>query len=872
MHPHPRHKRAGTALQAGLFSLSALVLSACGGGDSPGPAAAPMAATSAAVERPAAVDASCPPLQVTPVFEARVPTPKDVLGFALGTREVTSAESDAYLQAVDRASARVVTGIAGRSVEGRPLRYAIVGRENNVSPMGLHRVRDAVRKLRDPATSAIEAAALAATTPAILWVAGNVHGNEESGADAALRVLYHLADRKDCDAARILDNSIVVILPIQNPDGREADTRRNAYGFDMNRDWFARTQPETDGKLELLRQYPPLLFIDAHEMGSEDFFFPPNSDPVYHEVPDRALSWINYLYGTAISAEFNRQKIPYFNGPPYDLYAAEYGDTVPTIGFHAAGMTFEKHSDDPLNRRLREHYVAMWTSLSVATSERVRLLGDWRLSHLEAVDEGRRGLLEPNVIQYDAPSLYQPVPNLRVRHYFFPDDPARQRELAQLVRRLQRMDVQVYRLQAPLQVPDFRPYGAATRSVTLPAGTYWVPMAQRQKHWVQAMLHEDPYIPTDYSYDITAWSNPLLLNLPGGSSGAVLRPQASRLDLQTVPAWPKPAVTPRIGLLELPGTLGFVCAGSMRYVFDRVWRLPYTPLTPDTLQASLAKLDVLLVPDGDAEEGLKALGTRGQRALADWVKAGGRFVGYVGGAEFAVGAGVSTVVLEPSDTATSGALVRVRLDRGSPLAEGIATSGTGRPTAWVMYYDDAKMSQGLGQAAATFPGLNEPDFHASGLKTGLEELSGSTAIADEAVGRGRSVVFSIDPNFRAWTEGTQRILWNALVGPNPSLASAAAAAQPEAERQAAVEAAQRAAQALPKLDMPIRIVVRAGDADATRALVQRHGAEFQELRRGERVVFLIANPEGLSGEEHPFAHQLARELRQQVTPLSVRMP
>ena len=40
-----------------------------------------------------------------------------------------------------------------------------------------------------------------------------------------------------------------MIIPTQNPDGREADTRRNVYGFDLNRDWFARTQAETDGKL-----------------------------------------------------------------------------------------------------------------------------------------------------------------------------------------------------------------------------------------------------------------------------------------------------------------------------------------------------------------------------------------------------------------------------------------------------------------------------------------------------------------------------------------------------------------------------------------------------------------------------------------------
>ena len=59
----------------------------------------------------------------------------------------------------------------------------------------------------DPDTPPAEAAAIAAADPAILWIAGNVHGGEESGADAALRVLYELADRKDCAARQILDAS-----------------------------------------------------------------------------------------------------------------------------------------------------------------------------------------------------------------------------------------------------------------------------------------------------------------------------------------------------------------------------------------------------------------------------------------------------------------------------------------------------------------------------------------------------------------------------------------------------------------------------------------------------------------------------------------
>ena len=240
-----------------------------------------------------AAAAGCDPVRTSPAYRGEVPSPRSVVGFDLGQREVTTAESDRYLAAVDRASDRVVTGTAARSQQGRPLKYAIVGQPQNVTDEGLARIRRGIERLRDPATTPEQAAALAARTPAVLWIAGNVHGNEESGTDAALRTLRDLADRRDGAAQRILDNAIVVLLPVQNPDGRELDTRRNAYGFDMNRDWFARTQPETDGKLELMRQYPPQMFIDAHEMSRATYFFPPNADPAYHEISDQSINWIN---------------------------------------------------------------------------------------------------------------------------------------------------------------------------------------------------------------------------------------------------------------------------------------------------------------------------------------------------------------------------------------------------------------------------------------------------------------------------------------------------------------------------------------------------------------------------------------------------
>ena len=66
---------------------------------------------------------------------------------------------------------------------------------------------------------------------------------------------------------------IVVVLADQNPDGREVHTRVNANGFDLNRDWLALTQPETEARLRALLAMPPLAYADQHEQGGDGFFF-----------------------------------------------------------------------------------------------------------------------------------------------------------------------------------------------------------------------------------------------------------------------------------------------------------------------------------------------------------------------------------------------------------------------------------------------------------------------------------------------------------------------------------------------------------------------------------------------------------------------
>ena len=208
------------------------------------------------------------PVRAGDVPRARCRRRSRCIGFDLGERDVTTAESDAYVQAVDARPAAGDRRHARAHGQGRPLRYAIVGQARTASPTaGLARIR-----LGRPADGP-------ADTTARSGRASRPGTRRSCGSPATSTAARRAAPTRRCGScassptgataprSQILDDAIVVILPTQNPDGREADTRRNAYGFDMNRDWFARTQPETDGKLELLRRYPPVLFIDAHEMG-----------------------------------------------------------------------------------------------------------------------------------------------------------------------------------------------------------------------------------------------------------------------------------------------------------------------------------------------------------------------------------------------------------------------------------------------------------------------------------------------------------------------------------------------------------------------------------------------------------------------------
>lgn len=910
----------------------------------PAAAAAASPQTSAFAAASATADCSADP-------NARldsVPSPEDALGTPLGLGQaepVTVDQIQAYVAAIDAASDRVVSGTVATSNGGEEMPYAIVSKSANVTKPALDKIARQIRELRDPrALNDAKAAEYADELPAIAWIAGNVHGGEKSGADAALKTLYELSSGLSCDVENRLDNLITVIMPTQNPDGRNANRRQNDFGFDLNRDWFARTQVETDAKLELLRAFPPQVFIDAHEMGGRQYFFPPNADPIHHEIADQPVDWINRI-GAENAETFTENYNGictdtvttecYFNYRSYDMFYMGYGDTVPATGFGAAGMTYEKGSASATEDRVQQQFLTQWATTGWAAGNRHEILSSWYQIWKTALAEGEAGTLEPNEVVQPTNTVQFPVPDLTVRSYFLLPD-RQLGDVRELVDRLRRMDVEVYEVQKPLTLDSARLFGGRDASeVTVPAGSYWIPMAQPQKHWIQATLGEDPYVPFPYFYDVSSWSNPLLAGMNALSTGDEVTPKAKRVtdtsggiantakkgeayaypldsskaadltfallgegaELQrtadglvvvppsamrsvdldrlarsfgisltntTAPTDASPLGVPDVGLFGGTGiSLTAGSHGETRFVLGERWGLDLAPVTTADINdntAAFTDRDVLVVPDGSNATG--GLTATGQANLKAWVEDGGVYLGFRNeGTRVARSAGLTSTTerAKPAGYQVVGSHFRVDTDASSAI-------GLGRPDEDFAFNngDPILEPSTTGTNVVTYP--TGDTFWTNGYSVGADALRGSAAVVDEPVGSGHAVLYAFNPLFRAYNDSGMQLVANALLMPAGETAASSNRAT----------AAREAAQAAPvAADLggewrPISITVAPNDAKKVAALVAEYDDDATRATAGGSTVFTIANPDGLSADEHPFLRELVQRIHDAgVTPQAI---
>jgi hypothetical protein len=272
---------------------------------------------------------------------------------------------------------------------------------------------------------------------------------------------------------------------------------------------------------------------------------------------------------------------------------------------------------------------------------------------------------------------------------------------------------------------------------------------------------------------------------------------------------------------------------------------------------------VLLVPNLAVAEAENALGTAGRTAVRAWVQGGGRYVGWQGGTSLAIRLGISAAAQTGASSAVPGSLFRVRVDQASPLAADVGAF------AWQHYESDPLLRPGdAAQAVATYPPAASADWFVSGFAQGAGELAGTAAVVDEPAGKGRAVLFASEPNFRAYTDGTARLLLNAILGANP-VRVATATATPGAQRAAGAVASSAVADD----GAAIRIMVDKADEAATAAVLRSFKAAWSERPSGGRVTFVVANPQALGADEHPWLRRLPAALAAAgVVPVAVVAP
>jgi Zinc carboxypeptidase len=364
----------------------------------------------------------------------------------------------------------------------------------------------------------------AVNKPAFAWITATPHGGESAAAESITRQAYELASRTDCENLLRLKDLTYFLQPVRNPDGRDAIQRQTSWGFDPNRDFGTGNQIENGLFVPLMNQYPGVFFIDAHQT-TNDYFFPPNEDPVHHEISHFALDFIQNRIGPALQDAFNAQSIAYRNYSQYDLFTPEYGDTVPSLIMGAAGMTYEKGTREAYAKQVYDHYLAIDTTIKATVEDKIAVTSGWVKQWSEAVQQGDDCAMQENslVSPLHDTIKQQPALDYKVCGYFFKPD-QHTGDLAAMIEHLQKTGVRVYSLDTPVAVNGYHEYGNgpggpvkqnSVDGVTLPAGTLYIPMQQGMKHWIQALLGENPFIPYDYYYDVVTWSYPLQRGLAG---------------------------------------------------------------------------------------------------------------------------------------------------------------------------------------------------------------------------------------------------------------------------------------------------------------------------------------------------------------------
>ena len=434
----------------------------------------------------------------------QIQSPAEFLGYELGdsfTRHHKVVEYYQQLAAAD--PDRVVLEKYGETNEGRPLYLVFLGSKNSIS----NREQIRVNHLKTLVGESTE-------DYSIVWLSYNVHGNESVSTEASMKTAFKLLTEK----SHFLDNTLVIIDPCINPDGRDRyvnwynqtknkriqpdpnsaehfepwhSGRTNHYVFDLNRDWVWMTQVESKARLPLYQKWQPQIHVDFHEQGvNQPYYFAPAAEPLHEVITDFQKQFQDEI-GRNHAKYFDANGWLYFTKERFDLLYPSYGDTYPT--FHGAiGMTYEQGGSGraglairnsegnllTLKDRIEHHFTTGISTVEMASKNGERLQREMANFVQEGLDDPKTYILTGNTDNLKA------LTQLLDKH---------QINYGQGKGSL----VSGYDYQSQTQ----KRIKADENSLIIPAG-------QTKNKLIQVLLEPRTKLSDSITYDITAWSLP----------------------------------------------------------------------------------------------------------------------------------------------------------------------------------------------------------------------------------------------------------------------------------------------------------------------------------------------------------------------------
>ncbi len=470
-------------------------------------------------------------------YDERVPTPDAFFGFEVGEWHLRPDQIEHYFRALAAAAPeRAKFEVFGHTHEQRALVHLVITSPDRLKTIATVQAQHVA--LSDPARS--QRADLKAM-PAVVNLGYSIHGNEASGANAAVVAAYWLV-ASESDAARAARRDLVVLVdPMFNPDGiarfaqwanghrgqnvvadayhrehREPwpSGRTNHYWFDLNRDWFSLVHPESQARAARFQAWKPNIMNDHHEMGTDKTYFfqpgvPTRNNPT---TPERVYALHQRL------AEFHAEALDklgafYYTKEGYDDFYVGKGSVYPDLQ-GGLGILYEQAS-------ARGHVQETdFGDLTFAFSIRNQVTTS--LSTLAAAVAMRGDLLAHQREFYQSAQAFAKDRGIGGWVFEEAGDPARGWELRSL---LAQHGIEVRALKRPVTIAqrEYRP------------GESWVvPAGQAQARLIAELFTQRTEFEDTAFYDISAWSVPMAFNLPyaaievsswdarGGMAGDVL--------------------------------------------------------------------------------------------------------------------------------------------------------------------------------------------------------------------------------------------------------------------------------------------------------------------------------------------------------------